>query len=198
MFLSVRPESEVSVVYVPNERHQFRDQLTYEGSLSWVLCGLRLGDRFEGWGEDTTWRYSDRMPLPRPAEARRYYRAAKQRSDEANLLLEAGRTTGAVYLAGYTVECFLKALILASVSAKRRTEILAEFRGSRAHNLEWLGAVYRHETGAVVPRTVTRHLARVASWSTDLRYTTVILRRRDAEEFMESVTAVADWADGRM
>jgi hypothetical protein len=121
-----------------------------------------------------------------------------QRFDEAQLLLEASRTTGAVYLAGFTVECFLKALILASVVTQRRDALVGEFRGSRAHNIEWLGAMYRKETGAVVPRTVTRHLARVASWSTDLRYVTVVLKRKDADEFFESVVAIATWADGRM
>ncbi len=49
-----------------------------------------------------------------------------------------------------------------------------------------------------MPRDVTRHLLRVASWSTDLRYATGVLKRRDADEFMEAVIAVATWADGRM
>lgn len=35
------------------------------------------------------------MGLPKVPEARLYYRAAKQRFDDAQLLLEAGRTTGA-------------------------------------------------------------------------------------------------------
>jgi HEPN domain-containing protein len=138
------------------------------------------------------------MGLPRPVEARLYYRAAKQRHDDALLLLEAERTTGAVYLAGYTVECFLKALVLAGVAPGLRREILGEFRGSRAHDIEWLGALYRRHVAVAVPRDVTRHLSRVASWSTDLRYATGLMKRRDADEFMESVVAVATWADGRM
>jgi hypothetical protein len=138
------------------------------------------------------------MGLPQPPGARIYYRAAKQRYDDAELLLEAGRTTGAVYLAGYTVECFLKALVLASVAPGLRKELLTQFRGSRAHDVEWLGALYRRHVGTAVPRGVTRHLSRVASWSTDLRYATGVLKRRDADEFLESVVAVAVWADGRM
>jgi HEPN domain-containing protein len=138
------------------------------------------------------------MGLPRPAEARLYYRAAKQRYDDSQLLLEAGRTTGAVYLAGYTVECCLKALVLASVATTIRKRLLADFRGSRGHDIEWLGALYRGYVGAAVPREVTRHLSRVASWSTDLRYTTGLLRSRDADQFMESVVAIATWAEGRM
>ena len=55
------------------------------------------------------------MALPQSAEARLYYRAAKQRFDDSQLLLRWNRTTAAVYLAGYTVERFMKALVLANV-----------------------------------------------------------------------------------
>ena len=138
------------------------------------------------------------MGLPQPAEARLYYRAAKQRYDDSQLLLQAERTTGAVYLAGYVVECFLKALVLASAAPGLRQQLLGEFRGSRAHNLEWLGALYRRHVRAAIPRDVSRHLSRLASWSTDLRYATGLMKRRDTDEFMESVVVVATWADGRM
>jgi hypothetical protein len=138
------------------------------------------------------------MGLPQAPEARLYYRAGKQRFEDAQLLLREQRTTGAVYLAGYTVECLLKALVLATVSPKVRKHLLAEFRGSIAHNIEWLGTPYRRHVGAAIPRHVTLHLLRVASWSTDLRYATGLVKSREAEEFMESVVAVANWADGRM
>ena len=138
------------------------------------------------------------MGLPQPSEARLYYRAGKQRFDDAQLLLREERTTGAVYLAGYTVECLLKALVLASVAPGLRRSLLGEFRGNRAHNIEWLGALYRRHVGAAVPRDVTRHLSRVASWSTDLRYATGLVKSREADEFMDSVVAIATWAEGRM
>lgn len=138
------------------------------------------------------------MGLPAAAEARLYYRAAQQRYEDAILLLNAGRTTGAVYLAGYTVECYLKALILAGVPAGNRREILGQFQGSRAHSFEWLGNLYRRQVRTSVPADVTRHLLRVATWSTDLRYLTGTLKRPDATAFMLSVEAVARWADGRM
>lgn len=138
------------------------------------------------------------MGLPRPAEARIYYRAGKQRFDDAQLLLREERTTGAVYLAGYTVECLLKALLLASVATSLRLRLLGDFRGSRAHSIEWLGALYRRHVGTTVPRDITRHLARVASWTTDLRYTTGSVKMAEANEFMDSVVAFATWADARM
>jgi hypothetical protein len=138
------------------------------------------------------------MGLPQPPEARLYYRAGKQRFDDAQLLLREDRTTGAAYLAGYTVECLLKALILASVAPGLRRQLIGEFRGSRAHDIEWLGALYRRHVRAAIPRDTTRHLSRVASWSTDLRYATGLVKSGEADEFMASVVAVATWADGRM
>src|SRR5260370_37658459 len=112
------------------------------------------------------------MALPKTKEARLFYRAAKQRYDDALLLLEGNRKTGAVYLAGYTVECFLKALLLESVSPAVRKELLGEFRGSRAHNFEWLGGMYCRHVSSAIPHDVNRHLSRVAGWATDIRYMT--------------------------
>jgi hypothetical protein len=138
------------------------------------------------------------MALPQSSEARRYYRAANQRFEDSQWLLRENRTTGAVYLAGYTVECILKALVLAIVASRLQAQVLAEFRGNRAHNIEWLGGLYRQHVGAAIPRNVTRHLLRVASWSTDLRYATGTIKSREADDFMESVVAIYQWADGRM
>ena len=50
------------------------------------------------------------MAIPRSKESRLFYRCARQRFGEAEILLEAGHPTGAVYLAGYSIECMLKAL----------------------------------------------------------------------------------------
>ena len=138
------------------------------------------------------------MALPRTTEARPYYRAAKQRYDDAKFLLEAGRTTGAVYLAGYAVECILKALILDNVGSHLRRNVLGDFGGSRAHSIEWLTSLYRRHVMTMIPKSITQHLARVASWSTDLRYASGFVKSRDADEFIESVDAVMTWADGRM
>jgi hypothetical protein len=53
------------------------------------------------------------MSVPKSNEARRFFRAAGARYSEAFFLLEnSGFTTAAVYLAGYAVECMLKALVL--------------------------------------------------------------------------------------
>jgi HEPN domain-containing protein len=138
------------------------------------------------------------MGLPQAPEARLYYRAAKLRFEEAVVLLKAEKTVGAVYLAGFTVECYLKALILNGVSLPFRKRLLAEFRGRRAHDIEWLKGLYRRHVRAVIPPELIRRLTRVAFWDTDLRYATVFRESGGADGFMKSVVAIANWADGRM
>ena len=138
------------------------------------------------------------MVLPQATEARAYYRAAKQRYDDAEFLFAAHRETGAVYLAGYTVECFLKALVLNGVARGARKQVLDSFRGSRAHDIEWLGELYRQHVRAGIPGDISLSLMRVSEWSTDLRYATSLKREFDSKEFMESVLKIALWAERRM
>jgi hypothetical protein len=138
------------------------------------------------------------MALPQAAKARLFYRAAKLRHDDAQLLMRAERTNGAVYLAGYTVECYLKALLLNSVSPQTRSVLLDSFRGAIAHDIRWLTSLYLRYVHMVIPKEIRLHLLRVGTWSTDLRYQTGTLPRSDAVEFMASVVTIAQWADGRM
>jgi HEPN domain-containing protein len=61
------------------------------------------------------------MPLPQDQDARMYYRVAKQRLDEATLILEKLNLYAAShYLAGYAVECILKALLIVQTPAGQR------------------------------------------------------------------------------
>ena len=138
------------------------------------------------------------MGLPQAPEAKLYYRAAKLRYEEAVVLLKAEKSVGAVYLAGYTVECYLKAMILNGVSPHLRKRLRAELHGRRAHDIEWLKGLYRRHVWAAIPPDIIRQLTRVAFWDTDLRYATVLREPRGAEGFMNSVVAIANWADGRM
>ena len=57
---------------------------------------------------------------------------------EAQFLLDHDYTTAAVYLAGYGVECALKALLLSIVPVREQAAIIQTFRGTRAHDFLWL------------------------------------------------------------
>lgn len=137
------------------------------------------------------------MGLPDSAEARLFYRSAKQRFEDARFLMPE-RTTGAVYLAGYSVECMLKALILALVPAKRKVETVAEFRGARAHDYDWLRARYFENGGPPFPAEIAKAFALVNTWDTELRYRPGMLSPREADAFLLAVEAILVWADGRL
>jgi len=136
--------------------------------------------------------------MPSSAHARRFYRGAKQRFDDALLLLEMERTTAAVYLAGYSVECMLKALILSAVPQAQEEELLGMLHGARAHDYEWLLHLYAEKGGARMPSAVVPHFARVNSWSTDMRYTPGTLTAHEAKAFLDAAIEIMIWADRRL
>src|SRR4051794_8825909 len=110
------------------------------------------------------------MPLPKSSEARLYYRCAAQRYQDSQLLIKGNRTTGAVYFAGYAIECMLKSLLLEATSRAKRMETMANFRGGKGHDLEYLRRSYYLAGGARFPVEVNLAFTNVESWSTDLRY----------------------------
>jgi hypothetical protein len=138
------------------------------------------------------------VAMPSSAQARRFYRAAKQRFDDALLLLEMERTTAAIYLAGYSVECMLKALILSAVPQAQEAELLGMFRGARAHDYEWLLHLYVEKGGARMPPSVVPHFARVNTWSTDMRYVPGTIAAHEVQAFLDAAIEIMTWADGRL
>jgi HEPN domain len=138
------------------------------------------------------------MAVPTSPEARLYYRCALQRHEDAQILLRADHTTGAVYLAGYGIECILKALVLSSLAPAARRAMLDSFRGARAHDYEWLRMQYLQNGGARFPREITEAFTLVNDWSTDLRYLPRTLRPHEAEGFLVAAETIIHWADRRL
>jgi HEPN domain len=138
------------------------------------------------------------MAIPASIEARLYYRCAFQRHDDAQVLIRADHTTGAVYLAGYGVECILKALILEGLAPAACRAMLDSFRGARAHDYEWLRTQYLENGGARFPRNITEAFTLVNDWSTDIRYLPRTLRAEEAEGFLSAARDIIHWADGRL
>jgi len=138
------------------------------------------------------------MAMPKSQAAKKFYRAAFQRWDEATVLMNAKRTTGAVYLAGYTVECMLKALILAATPEKDHAAVVLSFRGVWAHSFDELRYRYRKADGPRFPANIHKSFVRVSTWSPHRRYATDQVRLPDAAEFLASVKRILEWADGRL
>lgn len=138
------------------------------------------------------------MALPHAPEARQYYQAARQRLDDAQFLLAGERTTGAIYLAGYSVECMLKALILSLAARTKRRAVLETFRGSKAHDYNWLRTKYLKSGGQQFPADIAKSFTFVNTWTVEIRYRSGTAKRADAEVFLKNVELIMYWADGRM
>jgi hypothetical protein len=138
------------------------------------------------------------MPLPLAREARRFYQAALQRMDDARHLMEGNRTTGAVYLAGYAVECMFKALLLSVAPTQRHLAILQQFRGGRGHDLLWLRTAYLNSGGPPPPKNVTLAFTQVAGWTTELRYQAARVDGHVARAFMRHTETLMDWINRRI
>lgn len=128
-----------------------------------------------------------------------FRRAASQRLQATNLLLESNSFLDAVYLAGYVVECSLKALILERTPAAKRPDICLELTtGARSHNFDVLSGILRAK-GCPPPRDVMAILDVLSDeWRTDLRYLGSIIPEREARLFLERVRAVHRWVEGSL
>src|SRR5271155_1986315 len=135
------------------------------------------------------------MAVPKSKDARLFCRCAFQRFGEAEVLLRAAYTTGAVYLAGYAIECILKALVITAVPVTSQAKTLKSFRAGKAHEYEWLRRLYLPSGGERLPANIARRFTLVNDWSTDLRYPPHSVRGDDAEAFLESPQAIIKWAD---
>jgi hypothetical protein len=138
------------------------------------------------------------MALPKDPEARNYYRSALQWLDDANFILHQGdRKRAAVYLAGYTVECLLKALILSTLPRKKIIE-MQKAKVLYTHNLESLKSCYLANGGPPFPKQILNDFLTISDWDTELRYQPRAINYRDAIRFLEAVARIAEWADGRI
>ena len=108
-------------------------------------------------------------PAARPLTAHEFLRAAEQRLDAANYLLQrATFNVEAYYLAGYAIEFALKCLILDSAPVRKRDATSLEIsKGGIMHNydvlMKRLGKLDRP-----LPLELVKQL-RSSSWSTALR-----------------------------
>ncbi|HWG42557.1 MAG TPA: HEPN domain-containing protein [Gemmataceae bacterium] len=130
-------------------------------------------------------------------EPRRFFRAAGQRLQEAQFLLQNDYATASVYLAGYAVECILKVLILASEPEPHHLKTITSFRGVHGHDFGWLRGQL-HQRRITIPVTIIEALTDVRGWTTDLRYDPTVHRRRDAEVFLAAAEQIIQWVHERL
>jgi hypothetical protein len=140
--------------------------------------------------------------------SREFQRAARQRLTTAEFLLSQQYNLDAMYLAGYSIECTLKALILklaAKLSPTQkigsrqigRTEIERQIEsGSKMHNPEVL-AEFLKDLGQPIPLEIKKKFRR-SQWSTSLRYES---GRKDTGEvrwFLRLALQTYEWVEGHL
>lgn len=127
---------------------------------------------------------------------------AQVRLDEAQLLFADGRYDGAYYLAGYAIECAVKACIAKPTTAHAFPPRPEEVRRMYSHNLADLVKVAELEAERVRARSQDPIFARywkvVASWNEQSRYAR--WTQRQAAELVEAVAnqehGVLRWLQG--
>lgn len=112
--------------------------------------------------------------------------------------MRGGRTTAAVYLAGYAVECMLKALILERCPAGRHATVLASFKGAKAHDFDWPRSQYLGRGATPFPRRIARRFAMINTWTTAIRYHPARIKPSNAKVFLQAVDEILAWADNRI
>lgn len=129
------------------------------------------------------------------AFARKLIRAANQRMTSAEILFREAMFLDSMYLAGYCVECSLKALLIARSRSKRRSSILNKaFQGKAGHSYENLKSLLV-KAGVAFPTTIAKQLRVVSTWSTDLRYEVGRGSSEDTAEFLKSTDAIRSWSE---
>lgn len=129
---------------------------------------------------------------------KRFHIVAKRHYEDGKFLLLKNRTNGAVYLAGYAVECVFKALILHTTPISERESVAKSFRGSGYHNYENLKVLYREQGGSLLPSEIVKCFATVNTWEVAMRYNPKKLEYEYAKSFIINVRIIINWAEGRL
>lgn len=134
-----------------------------------------------------------------------FLRVAIERLKDAQCLQRGGRTTGALYVAGYVIECALKALILRNTPLTGKNATLEGFKGSKAHDYEHLRAECRSRSIPDWSKNV--HKAFVLAntkWSLKnikegmRRYDPGRADQQDAEDLIEAAQVFLTWAQRQL
>ena len=121
---------------------------------------------------------------------RDFLSAAGQRLAAAETLLKTGYNLDARYLAGYTIECSLKALILHATPTRDPQSTLKDIK---THNFEDLTQMLV-DRGRQISPALAKYFRRSPPWSPNLRYQSGRINTGQARAFLQTAREVYDWA----
>jgi leucyl-tRNA synthetase len=138
-----------------------------------------------------------RSEAPLVITSRDFQRAAEQRFTTAEFLLEHDRTLDALYLAGYAVECTLKALVMYLTPPATMNETFERLKSSaKMHYPEHLKEELKN-LDCLLPIDLVKRLRRF-EWSTNLRYESGRRPAGEVRGYLKTAAATIEWAKGEM
>lgn len=115
----------------------------------------------------------------------------------AEFLLQNGYNLDAMYLAGYAVECTLKALILELTPESERANTLKHITaGKQMHSPEVLGGKL-NDLGQPLSWDLVKRFRR-SNWSTDLCYESGRTDTGETRAFLKTAKAAYDWVERQL
>lgn len=134
-------------------------------------------------------------------------KAAKHRMDDARALLNAVRWRGAMYMAGYAVECLLKTKLMRMFDCRHLSELEEELQRRRVLSAQ--ATVFTHQLELLLRLTNGidrlrqneehwRMFNLVNRWVPAWRYTADESNPDDANDFLEAVEKVSRWIENNL
>lgn len=134
-------------------------------------------------------------------------KASRHRMDDAWALFNASRWRGAMYMAGYAVECLFKTKLMQMYDCRNLHELEDELqrRGTITgqmtvftHHLELLLRLTQGYERLRQNRMIWPQFNIVNRWIPAWRYTANLSNREDAEDFLEAVANIMHWIENSL
>lgn len=134
-------------------------------------------------------------------------KSSVHRLDDAKALLGATRWRGALYLAGYSIECLLKAKLMTIFGCHNLLDLEDELQ--RRNLLAKNATIFTHELESLLRLTNGLHRLRqnallwqsfnmVNLWMPAWRYNPDLSSRDDANDYLEAVDKIRHWIDNNV
>jgi len=133
-----------------------------------------------------------------PSDSNDFLKIAYQRLDAADFLIEGSYNKDGMYLAGYGIECALKALILHLTPVADRAVMLKRITaGASMHSDATLGQILKSELGTPLPLELVRRFRRF-DWSPAMRYETGREAFSEARGLWKTAKATCEWVQEQL
>ncbi len=134
-------------------------------------------------------------------------KACKHRLDDARALFNEERWRGAMYRAGYAVECLLKTKLMRRFDCRHLRELEDELQ--RRGVLSAQATIFTHQLEVLLGlaeggdrlrqnEPLWRLFNLVNRWVPAWRYSADLSNRENAEDFLEAVKKVAHWIESNL